>query len=371
MPGRRSPELDLIASIEARAVTLPLPVPIQLGAVELHERQYALVRVRTRSGLVGSAYCLTRGAPVVEAVEQLLAPVLVGEDADAIEARFAQACRATMASGPTGLVLRALGLVDIALWDIKGQRASMPLWRLLGGYQASVPALLVAGYRVRGRSLAALADELVAYAEGGHRLLKLARLADRGSMSSLLAEVGSRVGDSARLVVDAGYGWATVEEARDEIADWDVRLAWLEDPFPAERVGAIARLRQGCRHPLAVGDDASSAATSPLLDAGLVDYLRLDVPAVGGITPALRHMVRAADAEVPVSFHIYPEISVHLAAARAQPSIVESFDTTIPGGNPFDPAHLLTGLSLPLVEGRMIAPEEPGLGFTLSWPGGD
>ena len=362
--------VDPITAIEAVAVTLPLPTPIQLGSSELREREYALVRVTTSGGLVGSAYCLTRGAPIVEAVERLLVPALVGEDSDAVEGRFEQGYRATIMPGRSGVVMRALGLVDIALWDIKGQRASMPLWRLLGGFQPSVPALLVAGYRASGASIAALADDLVAYAASGQRMIKIARIAEREAMSWLLGEVASRAGAATRLVVDAGYCWASVEEALDESSAWNVPLAWLEDPFPPERLVAYARLHARCPHPLAVGDESSAAATAALLDAGLIDYLRLDIPAVGGVTPALRLMARAAEAEIPVSFHIYPEISVHLAAARAQASIVESFDTTLPGGNPFDPAHLLTGVELAMADGAISAPERPGLGFSLAWPAG-
>jgi L-alanine-DL-glutamate epimerase-like enolase superfamily enzyme len=360
---------DPIAAVEAVSVTLPLPTPVRLGASDLKEREYALVRVTTGAGLVGSAYCLTRGAPIVEAVDRLITPVLLGEDSDAIEARFAQGSRATIMSGRSGVVMRALGLVDIALWDIKGRRASTPLWRLLGGFQPSVAALLVAGYRLRGGSLPALADELVAYALRGHRLIKVARIDDRESMTWLLREVVSRLPAASGLVVDAGYGWSTVAEALDEIGAWDIPLTWLEDPFPPERAAAIARLRERCPHPLAVGDEASAAATRALLETRLIDYLRLDIPAVGGITPALALMTLAAAAEIPVSFHVYPEISIHLAAARAQASIVESFDTTLPGGNPFDPAHLLTGIALPMDDGRITASEEPGLGFTLAWPG--
>jgi L-alanine-DL-glutamate epimerase-like enolase superfamily enzyme len=360
---------DPIAAVEAVSVTLALPAPVQLGASDLTEREYALVRVTTAAGLVGNAYCLSRGAPIVEAVARLIAPALLGEDADAVEARFAQGSRATIMSGRSGVVMRALGLVDIALWDIKARRASTPLWRLLGGFQPSVAALLVAGYQVRGRSLPALADELVAYAERGHRLIKIARIDEREPMTWLLGEVASRVRSACGLVVDAGYGWSTVAEALGEIDAWDVPLAWLEDPFPPERVAAIARLRERCPHPLAVGDEASASATATLLEKRLIDYLRLDIPAVGGITPALGLMALAAAAEIPVSFHVYPEISIHLAAARAQASIVESFDTTLPGGNPFDPAHLLTAIALPMHDGRITVSEEPGLGFTLAWPG--
>jgi L-alanine-DL-glutamate epimerase-like enolase superfamily enzyme len=360
--------VDPVAAVEAVAVTLPLPAPIRLGAAEIREREYALVRVTTSAGLVGSAYCLTRGAPICEALARLVAPSLVGCDSDAIEARWEQSYRATLLAGRSGVVMRALGLADIALWDIKGQRASMPVWRLLGGHQASVPALLVAGYPVAGGSLEALADDLVAYAESGHRLIKVARLADREAMAALLGSVASRAGGRVGLVVDAAYCWSTVTEALDESSSWNAALTWLEDPFPPERVRAYARFRERCEHALAAGDEAAGSATGPLLDAGLLDVLRLDIPAVGGITPALRLMGRAAEAEIPVSFHIYPEISIQLAAARAQEAIVETFDTAIPGGNPFDPAHTLTGSTLGMSDGRITAPDEPGLGFSLAWP---
>ncbi len=360
--------VDPIEAIEAVALTLPLPVPVQLGASELREREYALVRVTTSAGLVGSAYCLTRGAPIVEAAERLLVPALLGQDSDTVERCFELGCRATVMPGRSGTVMRALGLIDIALWDIKGQRASLPLWRLLGGFQPSVPALLVAGYRLSGGSLAGLADELVAYGENGHRLIKIARIAELEPMRDLLADVASRLPVTTGIVVDAAYGWSTVAEALQECTAWDVPLAWLEDPFPPERQAAYARLRERCPHPLAAGDESGAAPTAALLDAGLIDYLRLDVPAVGGITPALCLMARAAQAEIPVSFHVYPEISIHLAAARAQPSIVESFDTGVAGGNPFDPAHLLTRTTLAMADGRIVAPERPGLGFSFAWP---
>ena len=308
---------DTIEAVEAVAVTRRLPTPIRLGANEIPTREYALVRVTTSAGLVGAAYCLTRGAPVVESVERCIAPVLVGKDADTIAARWDDGYRATIMAGRSGVLQRALGLADIALWDIKGQRAGMPLWRLLGGHRPDVRCLLVAGYPVTGGSLEALADDLVAYAARGNRLLKIARLEDRDAMATLLGDVAARAGADIGLIVDAAYCWSSVGEAHAESSAWGVPLTWLEDPFPPERLAAYRRFREFCPYPLAAGDEASAPATAALLDARLLDYLRLDVPAVGGITPALQLLARAAAAEVPVSFHVYPEVSVHLAAAVA------------------------------------------------------
>ena len=71
---------DTIVSIDVATCRLALPVPLRLGPVEIASREYATVRVTTESGLVGSAYCLTREAPVEACVTRLIAPALLGTD---------------------------------------------------------------------------------------------------------------------------------------------------------------------------------------------------------------------------------------------------------------------------------------------------
>ena len=74
----------------------------------------------------------------------------------------------------------------------------------------------------------------------------------------------------------------------------------------------------------------------------------------------------AAERGVPVSFHIYPEVSVHLGVGEPG-RIVETFDPDLPGGNPLDPAHLLVQGGPRLAGGMAVAPDAPGLGFELDW----
>ena len=134
-----------VSAVRAGTVTLPLPAPLRLGPMEVTEREYAAVEVETADGLVGKAYCLSRGAPVAACVEQLVAPVVVGREADP-ERLWDECSQATIAIGRTGLVVRAIGLVDIALWDIAAQAAGAPLWRHLGGTDPAVRAMMVAAY---------------------------------------------------------------------------------------------------------------------------------------------------------------------------------------------------------------------------------
>ena len=355
-----------VRAIRVGTATLPLPAPLRLGPVVVTEREYAAVEVETDDGLVGNAYCLTRGAPVAACVERLVAPVVDGRDASDPEAVWEACSRSTVLIGRTGLVVRAIGLVDIALWDVAAQAAGEPLWRHLGGSDPVTTGLLVAAYPLADRTPESLADEVVGYGTAGWPLLKVARDPDPERMRRWLGTAAAGLPADARLVVDAGYGWRSSEEALAELPLWgDVPLAWLEDPVVPEDAEACAAIRRAGLQPVGVGDEVTHITTfRGLLDAGALDVLRLDVPAIGGVTPARRVQELAAAHAVPVSFHIYPEVSAHLAPLGTG-SIVETFDPDVPGGNPLDPAHVLSTGGPAFRDGVAIAPDAPGLGFEL------
>jgi L-alanine-DL-glutamate epimerase-like enolase superfamily enzyme len=358
-----------IRSVTTGTATIPLPGPLRLGPMEIREREYAALRVETDDGAVGKAYCLTRNAPVAACVDRLITPHLVGRDAADIEARWDDCYRANVFVGRTGLVIRALGLADVALWDIAAQTAGQPLWRHLGGDDPAVPVMMVAAYPVAGREPESLAADVVRYARDGYRLLKVARDADPDRMRRLLEAARAGLPEEARIVVDAGFGWRTAEEALAEFPLWGETppLAWLEDPLVPEDAAGCAAIRRDGPHPVGVGDEVTDPGTyRALLDAGALDVLRLDVIAIGGVTAARRVQALAAERAVPVSFHIYPEVSVHLAATHPG-TTVETFDQDFPGGNPLDPAHRLRTGPLQIADGHAIAPDAPGLGFDLDW----
>jgi L-alanine-DL-glutamate epimerase-like enolase superfamily enzyme len=299
-------------------------------------------------------------------VERLVAPIVVGREADPVE-RWDDCTRGTVTVGRTGLVVRAIGLVDIALWDIAAQAAGEPLWRHLGGSDPVARLMMVAAYPLADRTPESLAEDVIRYAADGYTLLKVARDADRTRMRRLLEVAAAGLPSSARLVVDAGYGWRSSDEALAELPDWGgTPLAWLEDPLVPEDAEGCAAIRRGGGHPVGVGDEVTHIGTyRALLDAEAIDVLRLDVPVIGGVTPARAVQALAAARGVPVSLHIYPEVSVHLAPL-VPGTMVETFDP-VPGGNPLDPAHMLSDGGPELGGGTAVAPDAPGLGFELDW----
>jgi L-alanine-DL-glutamate epimerase-like enolase superfamily enzyme len=359
--------IDPIASIEVATVRLGLPAPLRLGRTEITSREYAGVRLTSEAGLVGSAYCLTRDAPVEACVSRLVAPALADTDSADPEAAWRVASRATVLVGRVGLVLRALGLVDIALWDIAAQRAGCPLWRLLSDTPKEVDAMMIAAYPLADRSPESLAGDVLRHAEAGYRLLKVARDPDPARMRRLLDTASGDLPAGASLVVDAGFCWEAPSPALEEISSWgEQRLAWLEDPLVPEDVDGYAELhgRIGC--PIGAGDELSSQATfRALLEARCLDVLRLDVVAIGGVTPARSVLALAAEHAVGVSFHVYPETSVHLATATG--GIVETFEPGIAGGNPLDPKDRLVAGGPVFGGGRVSTPTLPGLGCELDW----
>jgi L-alanine-DL-glutamate epimerase-like enolase superfamily enzyme len=345
---------------------LELPEPLRVGPTTVVSREYATLRLRTEDGLVGKAYCLTRNAPVAACVDRLIAPSVRGSDSSDVRGIREQCIRANVMVGRTGLVLRALGLVDVALWDVAAQRAGVPLHALLGREPAPVPVIMVAGYPTASRTAEQLTGEVLAYAAAGYRLLKIARSADPAFMRLWLERISADLPASARVVVDAAYGWTSSAQTLAEVAAWGLHdLAWLEDPLVPEDVTGIARLRRDGPYPIGVGDELGEKSTfEALLAAGALDVLRLDTVSIGGVTGALEVLTLASQAAVPVSFHVFPELNIHLATGLSG-ALIETFDPDVPGGNPYDPAHQLSSGRLAVSDGAARPPDVPGIGFEL------
>jgi L-alanine-DL-glutamate epimerase-like enolase superfamily enzyme len=320
--------------------------------------------VTTASGLEGHAIALSRDAPVSAAVNDLLARAVTGCDASRIGEAWERMFKGSIAAGRVGVVMRALSLVDIALWDVLGQRAGLPVWQLLGGARPDVEVMMVGGYPRSDVAPEDVGERVAAYSQEGYGLVKIARSADNDVTRRILRRAvdGMRPGD--RLVVDAAWAYATSEQVMRDVAAWgEVPLAWLEDPMPPENVTACARLARLLPAPVGYGDEITDEhLLARLVEAEAMRVVRVDATTIGGITGAVRAVGMAVQAGLPVSFHVYPEIHVHLAQGLRGSLSLETFD---PVDNPFDPCSELLVGGPTIAAGRASAPDAPGLGFAL------
>jgi L-alanine-DL-glutamate epimerase-like enolase superfamily enzyme len=364
--SRRGNRADRIEEIHSATCEFVLDEPLSIGGRCIRTREYTVARVTTGGGLTGNAYAYSQHAPLNDVISEVLTEQFVGENWSDVY-RLQETAAALESSFPKEIVRRAYSLIDICLWDLRGKALRLPLWRLLGGYRQTVPVLLVEGYPRLNEAPETFAQRIADRAQEGFTAVKIAYSGEPRDAADRLRETRARVSSEVRLVVDAAWAWKTVDEAVAAIAQWSgYDLSWVEDPFPATAVDLIAGLRAACASPIGVGDELTSLRTLiALLSADAIDVVRLDVTELGGLGHLQTALALASGYGRPVSPHIYPEVTQHLAFAQPGVSYVEMF----PDDCPFwcTEQFVRSDLNERLESGSLTAPTQPGLGMEVDW----
>jgi D-arabinonate dehydratase len=352
-----------IERIEAWTIDEPLTHPVEFGNMRFTSRDYTVVRATTSDGVEGIAYGLGRGAPVAQVVAAI-AGAAIGREPEESTAIWDDLYARTITSGQRGVLLRAISLIDIALWDLRGKRAGQPVHGLLGRRTENVAAHVGGGYYRERRTREEVADELRGYVEAGFTLVKIPAggLAPRDE-EAWVSAAREAIGPDVDLAIDAHWSWSDVRSARRVLERLDdLRLDWIEDPLWPEALPAAAELRRHVRSPIAIGDELSGRwAYQQMLEPRAADIWRLDVTTVGGFTEAQRILGLAAAFGITVSPHIYVELHVHLAASDGA---VISVEYVTPESE-IDLSHRFIAAPLTPVDGRLRVPTAPGLGIDI------
>ena len=124
-----------ITDVQARTVNVALDNPTSFSNRQVLKRDYALVKVTGDDGISGIGFCYggnNAGHLVTQAVRDLLKPVLMGQDAHRVEGLWQEMYQEGLLHGRTGSVMRALSILDVALWDRNARAANLPLYKFLG-----------------------------------------------------------------------------------------------------------------------------------------------------------------------------------------------------------------------------------------------
>jgi L-alanine-DL-glutamate epimerase-like enolase superfamily enzyme len=353
---------DRISSVESIALELPLQRPVAFSTRRLTARSFCLVKIRTEDGAEGVGYSYG-GELIAHAVDLCLAPLLLGRQAAAIEETWSALYRDAILLGRRGAVLRALSAVDIALWDLAGKRAGLPLSRMLGGGATSVPAYFSGGYyRDEGR-VQDVADEAQRALDAGFSWMKIKvgrSLKDDLVRTRLAREV---LGDDALLALDANNAWDSAAEALPacrRFAEHDVW--WIEEPLYPDDVAGHAALARDLETPIATGEiEGTRWGFAALVEARAADILQPDACVLGGVSEWLKVAHLAAAHGLPVAPHWNADVHVHLAAAVGNCLAIEWFDLAEDVYN-FD---LVLGEHLAVRDGQVEVPQRPGVGLVL------
>ena len=356
---------DRIRHVSLSSVVLPLDTPVSDAKVltgrqkPMTEVVFLFAEVASEQGHhgLGFSYSKRAGGPAQYAHAKEVAEGLLGEDPCDIAKVYEKLLWAGASVGRSGVATQALAAVDIALWDLKAKRADLPLAKLLGAHRDSVRTYNTTGgflhvpvEEVKARATQSLADGI-----GGIKL-KVGQPDLKEDLRRLTA-VREHLGDDVPLMVDANQQWDRPTALRFGRTVEDLGLVWIEEPLDAYDAEGHAQLAAALDTPVATGEMLSSVAEHVrLIETRACDVIQPDAPRIGGITPFLRLAALADHAGLQLAPHFAMEIHLHLAAAYPREPWVEHFEWL----NPLFNERLETR------DGRMVVPDRPGLGFTLS-----
>jgi L-alanine-DL-glutamate epimerase-like enolase superfamily enzyme len=259
--------------------------------------------------------------------------------------------------GRRGLVMQAQSALDLALWDLKGKVAGLPLWKVLGGARASA-----AVYGSDGGWLWMSVEQMI---EAGQEYLaqgmigtklKVGHDDPRADVKRVEA-VRKALGDDVWLAVDSNQRWdfATALSAGREFQR--LGCAWFEEPMTCEDPAGHARLADALDIPIALGETLQSRfEIQDYLLRDAVDIVQPDLTRVGGITEWLKIAEFAEGFHRPVWPHLMMEASIHLACGLNGVGAIE-----------FMPWLTSAFADPPTIDdGRMSPQNKPGLGLEIS-----
>jgi mannonate dehydratase len=381
-------ELNGLAPVKIRDIKTIMTAPNGIRLV--------IVKIETTEpGLHGwGCATFTQRAYVVEtAVEKYLKPFLIGRNVDEIEDIWQSSYMSSYwRNGP--VLFNAMSGVDIALWDIKGKRAGMPVYQLLGGKARSGADLY---FHASGRDFQQVEDNARRGMEMGYRYIRIQAavpgLATYGAgggtptteavgptnpkniwestpyvrmLPKLFDHLRTKLGEEIELLHDV-HERVTLPQAIQLCKDIEKhRLFFLEDPLPPEENEHFKNLRQQTSTPLAMGELFNTQHEYvPLIKDRLIDFIRIHISQIGGLSPARKVQALSEFFGVRTAWHGPGDASPVAHAAQLALELA-SYNFGIHEGYIFPQNTKEVFAGCPEVkDGYMYAQEKPGLGIEV------
>lgn len=368
-----------ITDVDTFVLSSPLARPFAYSQGWVEARSTTLVRVRTDEGIEGWGETFSVGLqpPHIAAsvIDSALAPLVLGADPLATDVLWDTMYTRTRDYGRKGVVIGAISAIDIALWDIRGKAAGLPVWRLLGGaFRDRVQCYATGFFRTSGQGQAAeMAEEATRHADAGFELMKVKLGFGIDDDLDVMKRINDAVGDRCGFMVDVNHGYGATDAIRLGRRLADLRLRWIEEPVVPEDIAGYRRVRDALDTPIAGGEaEFTMYGFRDLIAAQAIDIAQPDICLAGGFT-ALKHInVLAQSAGVQVNPHVWGTAvgqyaslhaiantpTTHFALYADQPLF--EYDTS---SHPFRTALVTEPLEH---EGGLLSlPQGPGLGFEI------
>jgi L-alanine-DL-glutamate epimerase-like enolase superfamily enzyme len=371
-----------IARVRAFPLSLPLKQTLYTAHETLKASSLILTEVETEGGLKG--YGIVRGGALREIADWIdrFGKLVKGMDALAHEivwdklfqltqprpgAMFATDGTAPLPRPSRPHIMAAIGGIDIALWDLKGKAANLPVYRLLGGEKRPIWTYSTGGYYYAGATAKSCAEELAGYVARGYQGVKL----KTGGLTlaeevARVREVRAAIGPDIRFMLDLNAPYSVDDCIRFAHAVEPYDITWLEEPLywhlqPRDYVA----LAKATPIPLCHGEREIHRYTMrDFIESGALGFVQFDSTRAAGFTESLRVAHLADQHGIKVAPHHAPELHAHLVVALPRNGYcVESH-----GGAERDPlTHHVIATRAGFRDGYVHLNDLPGFGIEIDW----
>ncbi|WP_028998311.1 enolase C-terminal domain-like protein [Azohydromonas australica] len=343
----------LITAVKARGVNVPLEFPVKTSVGIVATAPLVLIDMETSGGLVGRSYVFTYTPLALESTRQMvlaLGSAIERQPVSPFDLDALLASRLRLL-GRSGIALMACAGIDMAAWDALAVQHGKPLVELLGGRRRPVPAY--DSHSMDGVELGVRRAE--GARDAGFKAIKTKiGYATLEEDLRVIRALRRAAGEGVQLMVDYNQS-LTIPEARRRIhALQGEGVAWVEEPTLQEDWAGHAVLRGASTLPIQMGENwCGPDEMAKALKAGACDLAMPDAMKIGGVTGWLRAAALAQAHGVPMSSHIFQEVSVHLLGVTPTAHWLERMDLAAP----------ILREPLAFKDGSAIAPDVPGTGI--------
>jgi len=342
---------------------------VTMGIGSTTKRDTIIVRVETSEGITGYGEAHPGRSPgaVVSLIHNTLAPMLIGMKATDVIGVWKRVHRMQLSSHGVGSGA-SLGLsgIDMALWDIRGKAAKMPLYELLGGSGRRLPAY-AGGISLGYQPKESLAEEAQEYVARGYKAIKL-RLGDSAKADiERVLHVRKVLGDDVDILTDANTAYTLADVRRVLPVLADIKAGWLEEPFACNDFSSYREAAKiTSLVPIAAGENHYGRFEfAQLREAGAVQIWQPDLSKCGGITEGLAIAAMASAYRIPMHTHSSATGINHAATIHFMAAIENSgyFEACV---SHFNPLRDMFGTTFEIGADGCVEPlDKPGIGLEI------
>ena len=346
-----------ITGVETDLLKPPPGEPIYDALQTLNvDKGSVVLRIRTDAGITGWASSSFgnsgEGARVVQTIlEYQVKPVIMGKDPAFPRRIRAELWKALNYQGVTGVAQFALAATDIALWDILGKNAGLPVYKMLGAFRDRMPVYSMCGwYYDNDGDLSRFKRQLTDAVEQGYKAVKIK--VGKYSLDDDIRRIRlalDTIGKDRRLMVDANQVFDRKEALRRGRVYQEMGCFWLEEPLPPHDMEGFALLAQALDMRIATGENLNTKyAFADLIARRGADVVQPDNRRAGGVSEWMEIAAIADGYGVEVASH--GGGATNLNMLLAMPNAI----------------YMETGGPAKMIDGEVPAPEEPGMSSEVS-----